>query len=132
MRPWTVVGIAGVRHHRQRRGDRRRQPREDVVGLLRAERAVHADGVGARQRERRERVRRALAERRAPVGEKRHLGDDRDLGGEPPHGAHGLGRLEQAAEGLEQDEVDAGLEQHARLLLEDLAHLASVGASRTA
>ena len=94
--------------------------------LLRPERAVHADGIGAGERERRERVRRGLAEGRAAVGEERHLGDDRDLRREPAHGADRLGRFEQAPEGLEQHEVDARLEQHARLLLEDLAHLRQV------
>src|SRR6185437_11711255 len=37
--------------------------------------------------------------------------------------AHGLRRLEQAAERLEKDEIDARLEEDPRLLLEDLADL---------
>ena len=78
------------------------------------------------EREGRERVRRALAEGRAAVGQERHLRDDRDRRGEAAHGAHRLGRLEQASERLQQDEVDAGFQQDARLLLEDLAHLRQV------
>jgi hypothetical protein len=93
------------------------------MGLLRSERAVHADDVRAGERERPERVGDRLSEGGAAVGEERHLRDERDLGRQAAHRAHRLGRLEQAAEGLEEDQVDAGLEQRARLLLEDLAHL---------
>ena len=115
--------VTGVRHHRKRRRDRRGQPGKDVVGFLWPESAVHADDVGAGHRQGRESVVRALAERRPAVGEKRHPGEDRDLLGQVADCAHRLGRLEQAAESLEQNEVDLGLEENARLFLEDLTHL---------
>ena len=71
-------------------------------------------------------MRRSLAEGRTPVPKKGHLGDDRNLGGESAYGTHCLGRFEHAAEGLEQDEIHARFEEHARLLFEDLAHLRQV------
>ena len=105
------------------RRDRVREAREHIVSLLRAQSAVHADGVRARHRERRQRVRRVLAKRRPPVGEEGHLRDDRDSAGESPRRPHRLGGLEQAPESLEQQKVHARLQQHADLLFEDLADL---------
>ena len=62
--------IAGVGHHGQRARRRRSGSfGEEVVRLLGPERAVHADGVGAGQRQRRQGVRRPL--RRRPSGRPR-------------------------------------------------------------
>ena len=105
---------------------------EDVVRLLGSERAVHADRVGAGQDERRQRLRRVLAERGAAVGEEGHPGDDRDLCREAADGADGLRRLEQVAEGLEQDQIHSRLQKDPSLLLEDLAHLRELQACRRA
>ena len=100
------------------------QPGEDLVGLLRPERAVHADRVRAREGESRR-------EPAPPLSPKAVRPSARNViwatigivRREAAHRADRLGRLERAAEGLEQDEVRAGVEQDAGLLLEDLAHL---------
>ena len=101
------------------------------MSLLRAEGAVHADGVRARHREGRERVGRVLAEGRPPVGEEGHFRHDRNFSGESPRRPHRFGGFEQAPEGFEDEEVHARLQQHAHLLFEDLPDLderqASIG-----
>ena len=114
-------GIAGVGHDRSGAAIEAGS-RANTSGLL-GPSAVHADGVGPGQRERRERVRRALSKRRPAVGEEGHLRDDRDFSRESPRRAHCLGGFEQAPECLEEQEVHPRLEQRADLLFEDLPDL---------
>ncbi len=79
---------------------------------------------------------RALELRREPLGRRavervavllgRHLRDDRQVG-QRPHGVDRRADLVQVAEGLEDEEIDAALEQRLRLLAEVLARLVDAG-----
>ena len=116
-------GIPGIGHHAQRGGHVPRESRKDLMCFLRAQRAVHADRVCTGNRECRKRVRRFLSEGRPSLSEECHLCDDRNLCGERADRAHGLGRFEETAEGLQEQQIDPGVQEDACLLFEDLTHL---------
>ena len=113
---------AGVRHrgeaHRRLRGHRF----DDLERGLRAEAAVDARDVGAeRGGDVRDFVRR-LAAHCAAVALERHLRDDRQVA-RLLHGEHRLAQLGEVGERLEDEQIDAALEQRLDLLAERRAHL---------
>ncbi len=109
-----------------------RQPRDGLHPLDRLEhrrrtdRAVDADdGRAAPLELGREPLGRRAVERVA-VLLGRHLRDDRQIG-QRPHGVDRRADLVQIAERLEDEEIDAALEQRPRLLAEVLARLVDAG-----
>ncbi len=104
-------GPAGVGHHGQRPAGRARlHLLEDPQQLGRPAGAVGADDVGAGDRQRRRHLGRAVAQQAAIVAGVGHRGQDRQIA----HLArrfHGQDQLAQVGVGLEDQQVDSGIDQ---------------------
>ena len=125
----ALVGDAGVRDAVDRRRAVLAEEADGVAHVLRAGRAVEADDVDVERLER--------GQRGADVGAEQHLaavGEEADAGLDRHGAAGGLERLagaehggldlEDVLRGLDDDQVDAALQQAAGLLLEDLHEVA--------
>jgi len=124
----ALVGDAGVRDAGH--GDGRVRPHEPdrVAHVLGPGRAVEADGVDAERDERRQHRLDVGAEQHlAAVREQRDLGLDRDAAADALEGVTRAEDarldLEDVLSGLDEEQVDAALEQPLRLLGEDLPQL---------
>jgi hypothetical protein len=127
-----ALGQAGVRQDRAGRLAVRRAPNARAPRAAHAARAaVHADHVDRRRGQERRGGR-----RRRPVGElevlaERELGDDRQVGRRAARLVDRDQQVPQVDEGLEDEEIDAALEQAVDLLPERLADPGLVERSRS-
>ncbi len=96
---------------------------EDVVDAVHAEAAVRADEGGARRLEGDGRRLRRRAEHASSLLLEGEHGDDRDIGGEVADGDEGRADLLDVEEGLQRDEVGAGVDERLRLFLEHAVSL---------
>ncbi len=125
MLPSTIARQAGVGEHADRQRRVLRQVAQVLLHLGRAGGAVDAEDVGPHRRDRHQRGTDLAAEQHPPGGLHRDLHLQRHLapGGRhrPPAGDDRRLRLEQVVARLDEEEVDAALEQTGGLLLVGVA-----------
>ncbi len=122
---------AGVRQARQVRRRVARQVAQVLGHLPRTRGAVEPDDVGSQRGERRERGADLGADQHAARGLHRHLDHERDLAALAGHGPAGADErrlgLQQVVDGLDEQDVDAALDQGGALELVAVAQLGEGG-----
>ena len=116
-----VARHAGVRLRAELLARVRRHLLDALENRLRTDRAIEADDVGAPRVERAHDVLRRRAVRRETVGADRHLRDDRFARIDRACGANRLFDLVEIGERLENEQIDAAVDEPFHLLAEDRA-----------